>query len=129
MPFRIGVNIGFVTNSSSMVFHFPRQLLDHPKVKQFIEAFELQDGFVGSDLWSRDTCTTIAMTREQKRKARENLASEGSDFCRAPAIDTEDDSVVVIYGDEYESVANTLAHLMQDAAQELKILVSGDEYN
>lgn len=127
MPKMLGLNIGFITNSSSAVYHFPRSLLAHPKVKKFIETFELSDGFVGSDLWRRDTCTTIAMTREQKKEASAKLAD--SEYCTPPAIDVDDDSVLIIYGDEYESIARSLASVMEEVARAENLFVGGQDYN
>lgn len=127
MALRIGINIGFVTNSSSMVYHFPRELLANPEVKAFLNAFELHGGFVGSELWSRDTCTTIAMTKEQKQEVVAKLAE--SDYCAPPGINVDDDSVVVIYGDEYQSIASTLARMLCDIAHKTGVSISGHEYN
>ena len=127
MPKMLGLNIGFITNSSSAVYHFPRSLLAHPTVKKFIDTFELSEGFVGSNLWSRDTCTTIAMTREQKMAVKAAVAD--SEYGTPPAIDTDDDSVVIIYGDEYESIARSLANVMSEAAKSEGITVVSDEYN
>jgi hypothetical protein len=127
MPLRLGINIGFITNSSSCVHHFPRELLKDPKVAAFLTAFELHEGFVGSELWSRDSCTTVAMTKEQKREVQTKLGEmEGYP---APAIDTEDDSVVIIYGDEYHSIAQVLARLLTEVAQSLGFTSLSQEYN
>lgn len=127
MALRIGINIGFVTNSSSMVYHFPRELLAEPKIQAFLTAMDLHGGFVGSELWSRDTCTTIAMTKEQKQECVRKLAE--SDYCTPPGISTDDDSVVIIYGDEYQSVASTLAWMLKDIARSKGVDYAGQEYN
>jgi hypothetical protein len=127
MALRIGINIGFVTNSSSMVYHFPKELLANPEVKAFLDAFELHGGFVGSELWSRDTCTTVAMTKEQKLEVRAKLAE--SDYGGAPPINADDDSIVVIYGDEYQSIASTLARMLCQIAHKTGVTVSGQDYN
>jgi hypothetical protein len=126
----IGINIGFVTNSSSVVYHFPRSLLQEPSIKAFLDAFDLHQGFVGSDLWHRGECATIAMTKEQKQEAQKQLRhSDYGEYSRTPGINTEDDSVVLIYGDEYESVASILANLLKGAAEKFGITVHSDDYN
>ena len=76
MPKQISVNIGFVTNSSSVVHHFPRELLEHPKVKAFIEKFELQDGFVGEDLWNRDACSSFLVDADQKAEVTRSFSGD-----------------------------------------------------
>lgn len=126
MPLRLSINIGFITNSSSAVYHFPRHLLEDPKVKSFLEAFELHEGLLSEDLWSRSHCTTIAMTKEQKQEVKARFATDDS---YPPAIDTEDDSVLVIFGDEHSSIANTLAKLLCDVGQKLGIHCLSQEYN
>jgi len=130
MPLMIGINIGFVTNSSSVVYHFPRSLLQEPSIKAFLDAFDLHQGFVGSDLWHRNECATIAMTKEQKQETKKQLHhSDYGEYSRLPSIDTEDDSVVLVYGDEYESVASMLARLLSDTAEKFGITVSRNDYN
>jgi len=122
----LGINIGFITNSSSVVYHFPRALLEHEDIKAFLTAFDLHGGFVGSDLWHRGECASIAMTKEQKLEVNDKLNGSGaSEYCSAPGINTEDDSVVIIYGDEYTSIASSLASLLKDTAQKLGL---GDYY-
>lgn len=130
MPKRISINIGFITNSSSVVHHFPRELLDHPEVAQFLKTFEITDGFVGEDLWDRSRCGTFAVTQEQKAGIAHNFAGNndlsGEDWtCTGPTINVETDEVVIIYGDEYESMARILSNLLSKAATELGISSGG----
>ena len=128
MPLRIGINLGFVTNSSSVIHHFPVQLLQHPDVKAFIEAFEISKGFVGSDLWHRGMCATFAVTKEQKEAVRQQLTE--SEYGRNVEVSIDDDSVVLIYGDEYRSIASSLVHLMGATAQKMNIQCGpSQEYN
>jgi hypothetical protein len=120
MPKKISISIGFVTNSSSVVHHFPRELLDHPKVKMFIEKFELQHGFVGDDLWHRARCDSFLVAHEQKAEVAQNFRGDnylsGSDHtATGPAIDMDPNKVVLIYGDEYDSVARDLCSLLLEA--------------
>lgn len=131
MPMRLSMNIGFTTNSSFAVCHFPRQLLDHPTVKEFIELFEVSQGFIGDDMWNRSTCSTMAVTRKQKERLVEAFHVEGEDaqWVKPPAIDVESDDVTVIYGDEYTSLARNLAGLMREAAKEMGLSFFTDEYH
>ena len=114
MPKQISVSIGFVTNSSSVIHHFPRELLEHPQVKAFIEKFELQDGFVGEDLWHLSHCTSFLVTPEQKAGVQERFTHNEYDS-RGPGIDMDPNQVVLIYGDEYTSIASSLCSLLKDA--------------
>jgi len=120
MPKQISISVGFVTNSSSVVHHFPRELLDHPKVKAFIEKFELQDGFVGEDLWHRAQCGSFLVTPDQKAEVARSFSGDNDisddDYqCTGPAVDTDPGQVVLIYGDEYESIARSLCSLLIEA--------------
>jgi hypothetical protein len=116
MPKQISINIGFVTNSSSVVHHFPKELLQHPKIVAFLKAFEIDEGFVGSDLWHRGECATFAVTKEQKEAARSQL--QNTDYGPGPAIDVDGDDFVVIYGDEHRSITATLLDVIGDALAE-----------
>lgn len=117
---RLSMTIGFITNSSSAIHHFPREVLDHPRVKGFLEAFEITGGFIGEDLWSRSHCTTVAITKEQKEEVQRRLnASEYTEYARAPAVDVDSDEIVVIYGDEYQSIASSLADLCAEALADI----------
>lgn len=130
MPILLHINIGFVTNSSSMVYHFPRALLEDAQVQTFLKAFEIEDGFIGAELWARNECGTFAVTREQKVEVQKRLTT--TDYGTPPSIDIEDDSsVVVIYGDEHRDIAAILSKLLEDTAQRLGIRhgVGGVEYN
>jgi len=123
------MNIGFITNSSFAVHHFPRQLLEHPEVKAFIETFEISQGFVGSDVWNRSMCSTVAMTKEQKQAAHDAFHAEGYDEYHPPHVDLETDSVMIIYGDEYSSVARSLSRLMRDAAEAMGLAYQKGDYH
>ena len=123
------INIGFITNSSSCVYYFPRQLYEDPSIQAFMKAFEIDGGFIGQDLWHRGACATIAVTKEQKEEVR-NLLVNNDYEATAPGINTEDDSIVIIYGDEYLSIASTLAGMLNQLAHRLGIQhISSDEYN
>lgn len=128
MPKVIGISVGFVTNSSSMVYHFPRKLLEDPTIQTFLKAFEVEEGFIGSDLWHRGECGTFAVTQSQKEQVVKLLGE--TEYCRPPAIDMDPDTVVVIYGDEYPGMASTISGMLRAAAERLGIRdFGGDEYN
>lgn len=115
---RLSATLGFITNSSSAIHHFPREVLDHPTVQHFLKTFEIEGGFVSDNLWHRGECTTVAITQEQKAEVRRQLVENEYD-ARAPAIDVESDEVVVIYGDEYTSIASQFADLCCQALAEV----------
>lgn len=128
MPKMLSVNIGFVTNSSSVVYHFPRALLADEKIKAFITAFEIDGGYVGEEMWNRSTCSTFAVTREQKALAAKRLAD--TEYGGAPPIDVEDeDSVVVIYGDEYRNITSILGGMLGDLCRERGFTCVSYDYN
>jgi hypothetical protein len=131
MPLMIGINVGFITNSSSCVYHFPKSLLEDPQIKAFLTAFECEDGFVGDNLWHRGQCGTLAITREQKEEAQRQLQSPEYEGSYAPSIDvTNDDQLVVIYGDEYQDLANIIFGMLRSTCERLGIqYYGGEEYN
>jgi hypothetical protein len=127
---QIGINVGFVTNSSSMVYHFPRELLNDPKIKGFLKAFEIEEGFVGSDLWDRGQCGTLAITREQKEEAHQQLANAEYGHAGLGLVHlANDDEVTVIYGDEYNDLAACLGNMLEALCRDRGIPLSGRDYN
>lgn len=123
---KITVNIGFITNSSSVVFHFPKELLEFPKVKTFMEKYGIIDGFVGYDLWSRQSCSSLLVNQQQFQEA--NVQFQDAEYkIYAPAID--DTKAAIIYGDEYETITSELAKIIEECAKENNISVSSSSYN
>ena len=123
---RISGNLGFITNSSSAIFHFPRILLEDSRIQAFLQAYGITDGYIGSDLWHRGQCETLALTPEQKRETVSRLEQE--DYGH-PTIETETDQILVIYGDEYLSLTSTLGALMTQVAEEKGLTYVRGEYN
>lgn len=122
------VNVGFVTNSSSVVYHFPMELLADAGVRAFLLAFEIDAGFVGDDLWDRSQCGTLAVTREQKAETLRKLSSE--EGWSHPGVDVEDDKTfVVVIGDEHEDVAKVLCDMLKEIAEKSGVVYLGDDYN
>ena len=108
----MSINVGFITNSSSVIYHFPAEALNHPKIKSIIDAFEIKEGFVGKDLWDRSECASIAVTKEQKKKVQEELNS--LDWHSGPSVNVDSDEIIIIYGDEYDSLAMFLASALTE---------------
>ena len=129
MPRLLHINIGFVTNSSSVVYHFPKALLENKTIQAFLKAFEVDSGFIGRDLWSRNTCGTLALTREQKLEVQRQLNE--TEYGTPPGIDVNDDSTfVMVYGDEHRDIASILIHMLTDLAEkELGVHIFGQDYN
>jgi hypothetical protein len=128
MSRRITVNVGFITNSSSCVYYFPREVLDDPEVKAFIEAYGLGGGYVGSDLWHRAECSSFLVTKDQKVEAKKILhsygdtveemdPSVGSEASRA--INPDSDGAYVLYGDEYSDTTHILCGILSGAMHRL----------
>lgn len=128
MPKQLSINIGFVTNSSSVVYHFPRALLEDDKIQSFIRAFEIEGGYVGEEMWNRSTCSTFAVTKEQKALAVERL--KDTEYGGGPSIDVEDENtVVIIYGDEYNNITSILGHMLREMCERQGFSCVSDQYN
>jgi hypothetical protein len=126
---QLGINIGFITNSSSVVFHFPKELLSDPGIAAFLRAFEVQDGYVGRDLWDRGDCGTLAISRDQKKLASAMLLE--LEYGNPPGIDVTDDSTfVLIYGDEHRDITAVLHDMLRDLMEKQGLPeIEGEEYN
>lgn len=130
MAKRLIINMGFITNSSSAIHWFPKELLEDPEVRAFMSAYGIANGFVGNDLWYRSACETIALTKEQKQETKTQLGSSDYDSRMGGAVDPEDENTfVIIYGDEYSSVTSELAHLLSRVADKKGLSHAQDEYN
>lgn len=130
MAKRLIINMGFITNSSSAIHWFPKELLDEPEVKAFMDAYGLGSGYVGDDLWYRSNCETIALTKEQKQEVKGQLTREDYGSRMGDTVNPDDDSqFVIIYGDEYQSVTSELAHLLSEIAAKKGLPHSSDEFN
>lgn len=124
---RITANTGFVTNSSSSVSFFKRELLEDPDVKAFMKAFRLAGGVIGENLWDRGECASILLTQEQQRLAAQNL---GRGDWGSPDIHCGEDEFVVIYGDEYETPVSVLHDILAEKMRELGLgSYHSTEYN
>ena len=130
---RLSMNIGFVTNSSFAVHHFPQQVLENPAVRGFLRAFEISQGFIGADLLNRSRCGTVAMTKKQKRDVAETFNNEfpqdPDELFQAPDIDVKSNDILIIYGDEYTSLAHNLSRLMEEAAKEMGLPFRIEDYH
>jgi len=137
--YQLTVTSGFITNSSSVIYHFDARILEHPKVKRFLEAYELNKGYVGSEIWNREDCMTLAMTKEQKEEAHRGFNSingwdifkDDDSFRYNPDdyIDVNNSGPIIIYGDEYDHITHTVCELMRQASEELGLNFGGRDYN
>jgi len=129
---RLSGVLGFITNSSSAIYHFPGQLLEHPTIKKFMEIYEIQNGYIGRDLWNRGDCETLATTPAQKEEVAQRFQRDAEQFSfdvPSPGVNVNSDEVLLIYGDEYSGITSILCELMRNAAQELGLTYSSGEYN
>jgi hypothetical protein len=121
---RLTMGCGFITNSSSVIHYFDKVLLTDPDVAAFVAAYDLQDGLLGSEIYSRSHCSSFLVHEEMKIEARNKfrgqMESYELDTTDAPsfAVD-EKDVMVIVYGDEYTSFASTLCQLLVTAAERL----------
>lgn len=127
MAKRISITTGFITNSSSVVYFFKKEALEHPKVKTFMEKFDVQDGFVG-DIWYRSRCASIAVTRAQIEEVRDQLNDpDWSAHC--PSV--PEDEALLVYGDEYESLPSDLLDILREVENDTstEYVTGGIDYN
>lgn len=130
---RITMNIGFITNSSSCIHHFDARVLEDPEVRQFIETFGLKDGFIGAHMWDRASCSTFAVTPEQRRELRHRLRTtsymDPGENYYGPDLDPNDGRVTVVFGDEYQGPAMILNRLLVQAAERMGLSWHGEDFN
>lgn len=126
---QIGMNIGFITNSSSVVHHIPKALFEHPKMQAFLQAYGGEGGFVGDEIWNRSQCGTLAITQEQKSELKHQFESNG--YGSPVTVDPNNESeVILVYGDEYEDLAYMIHQMLRQVSEEVgQPLGYGWEYN
>jgi len=133
MARRLSGVFGFVTNSSSAILHFPSAILDHPEIKHFMEIYGLSTGYIGDNLWNRQQCETLAFGSNQKqevaRRLRADSYADDDEKYYGPSVDAEAEGGLLIYGDEYPGLTSTLSDMIRNAADELNLSVSWDDYN
>lgn len=125
MTTRVTVNIGFITNSSSCINCFPKELLDHADVKEFISKYGLSGGYVGSDIMMRSEADSFLVTAEDKR----SVAVALSEYDYEVQHLEDEDTVTVIYSDEYDSLSRVFCDLLSKVAKELGMTVYAYDYN
>lgn len=113
---RISITAGFITNSSSVVYHFPRHLWEHPQIQAFAEVYGItEQGYVSDQLWNRARCDSVALTQEEKEKLRKGFLDSKYGSVE---LDTDHDGPLIVYGDEYQGLAHSLVNLAKDLASE-----------
>lgn len=111
---RIVINNGFVTNSSSCVYQIDRELLEDPEIQEFMDKHGLtESGYIGSNLWHRAQCESVAVTTEEQKQVKESLREAPYSGTAGPGVDPSDDQIVVVYGDEYQGIAQQLVRLIR----------------
>lgn len=124
---QVSVNMGFITNSSSCVHWFPSKVLEHSDVKAVLDAYGAHGGWIGDDLWRRTHCDSFLVSDEQKQEAQEQADSAG--YGSAPDLAGRPGDVVVVYGDEYDSLARLLSDVMSEACSAMGLEWGGQDYN
>lgn len=114
MSKRMVINDGFVTNSSSCVYQISKEVLEHPDVQAFFDLYGIEDGYVGRNLWSRGDCESIAVSESKQKKVQERLKNGAWGDYEGPHVDVDDDQILVVYGDEYDGVAQELVRLLRE---------------
>ena len=118
MPKRISINVGFITNSSSCIYYFPKEVLEDQEVKDFISKYGMEEGFVG-EIWYRSSCDSFLVTSDQKLEAQMEL--EDSEYCRVTGvIDPNNDGAYVLFGDEYQNTVHILNQVLSRALDRLR---------
>lgn len=120
---KLVIQIGFITNSSSVIHWYSKEILEDPDVQAFLKAYEIQDGFVGKNMWYRSACGSFLVTGEQIADAKANL--DNPDYGVEVGDHLEPESVnggvVVIYGDEHNDLASELNELLREVADKKSI--------
>ena len=110
------INVGFITNSSSVVHYLPPELWNHPKIKALFELYG-GDGYVGNYMASRVGCETVAVTPEQKEQALHEYRDVFESGFSLSSTEKET-GAVIIFGDEYQSLPQLLSSMARDLASE-----------
>ena len=123
----ITISMGFITNSSSVIHWYPKEVMEDAQVQAFIKAYDIQNGYVGSDLWNRGACGSFLTNDKLKEQA---LASLNENDYEHPNIPVGDDTVVLIYGDEYADLTMELSGVLSQACTRLGLKEHGGvDYN
>jgi len=106
---RLSVNIGHITNSSSVVYSFPREVLEDEAVKAILTAYEVPADSIGDNMWYRSECNSFVSTVEGWHEIDEDFRSIEY---TSPQYGQPGD-VLIIYGDEYMEVKPWLQILLK----------------
>lgn len=102
-------------------------MLKDPDVKQFLAKYEIANGEVGSCLLDRSKCGSFIPNAETYKKAVESTA--GEEYGAPLKQDYDEQQVITIYGDEYQTVFSILTELLRKAAERLKVPHTSTSYN
>lgn len=123
---RLAINIGFITNSSSCIYWFPKEILEDPTVDAFLSAYGFKQDFIGESL-SRSCCATFTCTLEGWNTMADRL-SGGFQTIRPG----EPGDVIIMYGDEHPEDKPFIRHILEvldEAADRLGLGVGGEEFH
>jgi hypothetical protein len=123
----LSIVTGFITNSSSVIHGFNAELLNDERVQAMLSAYGVEKGFIGDDLMNRGDCGSLLITPEQKEEASKQFRE--SEY-GGIEMSFDRDSVYVIYGDEYDGLAQEISRLFETIAEEKGLpRTYGNSYN
>ena len=109
---------GFITNSSSVIHGFDASILEDGRILTILAKYGVANGFVGDYMWNRASCSSVIITEDQRKEATEKFKdTEYSSF--DPGF--KEGVVYVIFGDEYDGLAQEINQIMEQIAEEKKI--------
>jgi hypothetical protein len=137
---RLSLNVGFITNSSSVIYWFPKEILQDSEVVAFLNAYNLFQDDIGGSLWSRSSCATFSCTDEGWQEVHEELCVPDPDE-EYPFVVTPREgegpplgppgSVLILYGDEYQEKPSVFRILgvLKEASERLGLKGGFTDYN
>lgn len=96
----LSVNVGHITNSSSVVYSFPKEILENKEIQAILEAYSIPDNMIGSNPWDRGDCHSFVSTEEGWEILHDKFTADSFYENFIPDHGGPGD-VVFVYGDEY----------------------------
>lgn len=127
----LSVNIGHITNSSSVVYSFPKEILDNEEIQFILEAYEIPDNMIGEELWNTYLCHSFVSTEEGWSLLNRRLGDNRTGNGHGVDIGKKGD-VVFVYGDNYLERKPWLLLILdvfQRVAKKQNIRVKRDKFN
>ena len=138
MGLTLSITSGFITNSSSVIYNFPNEMLEFPEVKALFRFYNISmtDGLIPADVWHRSVeGDTVVFNREQKQILVDQTKDMFGDFedmqdMRIPTFNPEDDSTfTLIASDEAGTIVLAMIHKLDAIARKRGIGVTSDSFN